>query len=87
MLPIVVYGSTFVVASKLLPGFCGWYRMIGATLVFGGGGVSVYFAGYTGDQGGIAAFYFQVLVVIVYLLFSGMILIGNGLMQRRLRSN
>ena len=83
VLPIAVYGGTFFLAKKLSLEWCRWYRIIGALLVFGGSGVSVYFAGYSGDQGGIAAFYFQLLVMASYLLFSGVILIGNWFFQSR----
>ena len=85
VLPIAVYSATFIVAKKLLPGFCRWYRILGAVLVFGGSGVSVYFAAYTGDQGGIAAFYFQLLVIVIYLLLSMTLVIANWFIQRRQR--
>jgi len=32
---------------------------LGGVVVFAGSGVSVYFAGYSGDQGGISALFFS----------------------------
>ena len=80
--PIVIYIASFVPARRLSPGLCKLYRFVGAVLVMGGGATSYYFAMYTGDQGGIAAFYFQLLVISVYLAFAIGVLIANVLRKR-----
>lgn len=36
--------------------------------MFIGGGISFYFASYTGDQGEISAYFFQIAVILVYAL-------------------
>lgn len=82
LMPVVVYLATFVPARRLKTSLRKLYRLIGAVLVIGGGTTSYYLAAYTGDQGGIAAFYFQLLVMAVYVLFSVGILIANVLLNR-----
>jgi len=44
-------------------------------LIFSGTGFSLYLAFYAGDQGGIGAFFVQMGVVVLYLIFSIAILI------------
>ena len=82
-LPIAIYLATFPVARKLNPRLCKLYRIIGGIIVLAGGATSVYFAAYTGDQGGIAAFYFQVSVILVYLSFSILLVTTNWLFRER----
>jgi hypothetical protein len=80
--PIAIYIATFPVARRLRPGLCRLYRIIGGIIVFGGSVISVYFAAYTGDQGGIAAFYFQIVVILVYVLFSVALMSANWFIQK-----
>ena len=83
LVPIVIYLATFLFARRLRHGLCRLYRIVGGIIVFGGGTVSFYFAAYTGDQGGIAAFYFQIVVILAYVLFVGLILILNPLIRKK----
>lgn len=59
------------------------YRVLGSLFVFVGGGVSFYLALYSGDQGGIAAFFFQVAVIVVYSAFSVSLVILNWVLTVR----
>ena len=52
-------------------------------VVFVGGGISFYFAWYTGEQGGIAAFLFQKAVILVYITFSIALAILNWILCNR----
>ena len=80
--PVVIYLATFVPARRLIPSLRKLYRSVGAVIVIGGGAASYYFAAYTGDQGGIAAFYFQLLVISVFILFAIGVLIANAMLNR-----
>ena len=82
LVPMALYVATFQIARRLRPGLCRLYRIIGGIIAFGGSLISVYFAPYTGDQGGIAAFYFQIVVIVVYVLFSVALLSANWFIQK-----
>ena len=83
LVPVVVYVITIPLSRRLNPGLRKTYRVIGGIVVFLGSGVSIYFAAYTGDQGGIAAFYFQILVILVYAAFSLSVVIVNWILRAR----
>lgn len=83
LVPLVVYVITIPLSGRLNPGLRKTYRVIGGIVVFLGSGVSIYFAAYTGDQGGIAAFYFQILVILVYAAFSLSVVIVNWILRAR----
>ncbi|PLX82178.1 MAG: hypothetical protein C0616_02835 [Desulfuromonas sp.] len=51
------------------------YLCVGGVLVFAGSGTSYFFAAHTGDQGGIAAYFFQLAVIAAYILMS-VVLVG-----------
>jgi uncharacterized YccA/Bax inhibitor family protein len=68
--PIVVYLVAFPSSRRMKPTLCWLYRIVGGIIVVIGSAVSFYFAAYTGDQGGIGAFYFQLSVISLYALFS-----------------
>jgi len=59
LLPAVVFLLTIPVSRRLQPALCRWYRVLGGVVFFAGSGVAVYFAGYSGDQGGISALFFN----------------------------
>lgn len=81
LVPVVVYVLTIPLSRQLKPGLRKTYRVIGGLVVFLGGGISIYFASYTGDQGGIAAFYFQILVILVYAALSLAVVIVNWILR------
>ena len=82
IVPIVIYLATLLAARRIMPGLFWLYRIIGGIIVFGGSATSFYFASYTGDQGGIAAFYFQIAVILVYVLFSVFLLTASWLIKK-----
>ena len=78
--PIAVFLSTLSLSGRFEPGLRATYRYVGGIVVFLGGAISVYFAMYTGDQGGIAAFFFQLAVILVYVALSILLVILNWLL-------
>ncbi|MBK5969486.1 hypothetical protein CCR91_12095 [Thiorhodovibrio winogradskyi] len=83
LLPVLVYLATFPVSRRLRPSIRLVYRILGGILVFVGSATSLYFAAYTGDQGGIAAFFFQIVVISTYVLFSIVLVVANWLMRKQ----
>ena len=83
LVPIAIYMATFSIVRRLRPGLCNLYRIIGGVIVFGGSAISFNFAAYSGDQGGITAFYFQIVVILVYIFVSVALLTVNWLFQKR----
>ena len=86
LLPIATYLATFQVARRMRPLLSRLYRIVAGLIVFGGGVTSLYFAAYTGDQGGIAAFYFQLLVCSVYIFFAFLLITVNWFLARNDRT-
>ena len=80
--PIIFFMATLPFSRCLTPGFCMLYRIVGVVVVFAGGGTSVYLAAYTGDQGGIGAYFLQLIVISVYLVFSVLLVILNWLLGK-----
>jgi hypothetical protein len=68
--PIIVFILTLPYSGRLKPTLRVVYRFAGGIIVFLGSGISIYLASYTGDQGGIAAYFFQILVILVYAALS-----------------
>jgi hypothetical protein len=66
--PVLVFLVTLPFSQKLRSGLRRVYRFAGGFVVTCGPAVSLYFAMYSGDQGGIAAFFMQVLVIATYVL-------------------
>jgi hypothetical protein len=87
LLMIVAPGAVFLLtlplSQRLKPGLGKLYRIVGGLVVFLGGGTSLYFASYTGDQGGIAAFLFQIVVILVYVVFSLSLVLVNWFLNAR----
>jgi hypothetical protein len=83
LLPILCYLVSIPFTHKLQPGMRKLYLVGGGIITFAGSATSVYFAGYAGDQGGIAAFYFQLSVILVYASFSVFVMAANWLFGRR----
>lgn len=67
--PIIVFMITIPFSRWLKPRLRRLYLVIGGITVFFGSGISLYFAAYTGDQGGIAAYLFQMAVIVIYVSF------------------
>ena len=80
--PSVIYLATFPLSRKLKSGFRRWYRVVGGIIVLGGSATSYYFAAYTGDQGGIAAYFFQLAVILAYASFSAVLVTADWLTRR-----
>ena len=83
LVPGAVYLFSLPPSGRLLPGLRKTYRIVGAIVVFLGGGISFYFAWYAGEQGGIAAYFFQKAVILVYTAFSILIVILNWILCAR----
>ncbi|MGI9233164.1 MAG: hypothetical protein ACR2RD_05985 [Woeseiaceae bacterium] len=77
LVPGMIFLLTLPVSSRLRPGLRAAYRFIGGFVVFVGSGISLYLASYTGDQGGIAAFFFQIAVILVYATVTIVIVVLN----------
>lgn len=67
--PIIVFMITIPFSRWLKPRLRRLYLVFGGISVFCGSGISLYFAAYTGDQGGIAAYLFQMAVIVIYVSF------------------
>ena len=78
-----MYMAIFPYVRKWGPILRHLYRIVGAVITFGGGSISLYLAAYTGEQGGVAAFYFQIVVIIVYLVFLALLLAANRLAHKQ----
>jgi len=83
LLPMIIFIVTLPFFGWLKPKLRNWYRILAGTVVFIGSGISLYFAAYTGDQGGIAAFYFQALVILIYSVLSIVLIIINIIFPQR----
>ena len=68
--PSVIFLITLPASRRLKPLLRWLYRIVGGVIVIAGSIFSLYLAAYTGDQGGIGAFFFQIAVIVVYVLFS-----------------
>lgn len=81
--PGAIFVLTLPLSGRLRPKLRAVYRFAGGIVVFLGSGISFYFASYTGDQGGIAAFFFQIAVILVYAVLSGSLVILNWYLNTR----
>lgn len=66
VVPVIVFVLSIPISSRLTSGLRRFYLIFGGIIVFIGSGTSFYFASYAGDQGGIAAYFFQIAVILVY---------------------
>lgn len=81
LLPVVVYIATFSLSCRLKQKLCILYRVGAGIIAMAGTSFSVYLAAYSGDQGGIAAYFFQLAVIGFYALFSVTLLVINYLLK------
>ncbi|WP_107852696.1 hypothetical protein [Oceanimonas marisflavi] len=79
--PVLIFLLSLPASGRLRPCLRLIYRLVGGILVVGGNGASIYFAAYSGDQGGITAFYLQITVIISYALLSVLLLVVHRLWQ------
>lgn len=84
--PVLVYLASLWFARHLRSPWGRVYRVFGGVIVFAGGATSLYLAAHTGDQGGVAAFFFQGAVIVTYGLLSGAVILLNWRTQRRERA-
>ncbi|MGI9271450.1 MAG: hypothetical protein ACR2QT_06725 [Woeseiaceae bacterium] len=78
--PAAVFVLSIPLTSRFKPMLRKVYLIVAGVVVFLGSGVSIYLASYTGDQGGIAAYFFQILVIFVYAAFSVALAILNWIL-------
>ena len=83
LIPIIVFFATLPASRKLNPRLRLLYRLVGGSIVFVGSISSLYLAAYTEDQGAIGALFFQIAVIVVYLLFSVFLLALHWFLYRR----
>ena len=81
--PIIIYLITLPLSRGLKPRLRKFYRILGGILVFFGSGTSLYLAAYTGDQGGIAAYFFQMTIITIYVVFLIVMVSLNRLLQMK----
>ncbi len=81
LLPVVVFILTLPFSGRFRPVLCKIYRIFGGIVVILGSSISLYLAAYTGDQGGIGALYFQILVIFLYVVFSMSLILLNLLLN------
>ena len=77
IIPIAVFVLSIPLSKRLTSTLRKFYLVVGGIVVFIGSGIAVYFAAYTGDQGGIAAYFVQVAVIFVYVLLLVTVLALN----------
>jgi len=83
LLPALVFVVSLPFSNRLQATLCNVYRIVGGLIVFLGSGFSLYLAFYGGDQGGIAAYFFQIAVILLYVAFSVFLIILNLLFRGR----
>ena len=83
LVPCAVFVLTLPLSKRLKQGLRKTYLILGGITVFLGGGVSIYLVSSTGDQGGIGAFYFQLLVILIYAALSLSFVIINWILPVR----
>ena len=81
--PVIVYLMTLPFSGAIKSGLRNFYRIVGGVIVFIGSGTSYYFAFYAGEQGGITAFYLQLTVIVVYLIFLFVVFVINLWLKNR----
>ena len=81
--PVAVFILTLPYSGRLRPGLRVVYRIAGGIVVFLGSGISIYLAAYTGDQGGIAAYFFQIFVILVYAALSIVLVMLNWFLSAK----
>ena len=83
VMPVAVYLLTLPMSRRMRVGPRITYRVLGGFIVIFGGGFSLYLASYTGDQGGIAAYFFQIAVIVVYSAVSLALVMLNWILSAR----
>jgi hypothetical protein len=83
LVPGAVYILTLPLSRRLVPSLRRAYRIVGGLIVFLGSGISFYLASYAGEQGGIAAYFFQKAVIVVYTAFSILLIFLNRFLSAR----
>lgn len=83
LVPCLVFIFTLSLSRYLSPTLRKFYRITGGLIVFAGGAFSFYLASYSGDQGGIAAYFFQIAVILVYAAMSSATVIANWILRAR----
>ena len=83
LLPAAIFLATLPVSRRLQPKLRVLYRLVGGIIVIAGSAFSLYLAAYTGDQGGIGAYFFQMAVIFAYVAFSFSLVVLNWLLNKR----
>ena len=86
LLPVCIYMASLPFTGKLNKCVRAPYRIAGGVIVIGGGTTSLYLASYIGDQGGIAAYFFQILVICVFASVALITLASNYFLNKQDRN-
>ncbi|PIP81392.1 MAG: hypothetical protein COW84_00150 [Gammaproteobacteria bacterium CG22_combo_CG10-13_8_21_14_all_40_8] len=81
--PAVVYLVSFKASARLISRLMYLYRILAGLIVFLGSAVSLYLASCNGDQGSIAAYFFQLAVIISYLFLIICVILANWYLIKR----
>lgn len=84
--PAIVFVISLPFSNRLNPTLRKVYRIVGGLIVFVGSGFSLYLAMYTGDQGGIGAYFFQIAVILLYAALSVFLIFLNWFLSSYARS-
>jgi len=87
LLPSVVYIASYPASRWLEPKVRNAYRVLSGIIVFCGSSFSFYLAAYNGDQGGVGAYLFQLLVISSYVVLSLSLIAFNIFHRKKLKLN
>jgi len=85
LLPSVIYIATYPASRWLEPKVRKAYRVLSGIIVFCGSFFSLYLAAYGGDQGGVGAYLFQLIVNCSYLVLSLSLIAFNIFSRKKLK--
>lgn len=81
--PVVLYLLSLPLSVRLPAVLRTVYRLAGAGLVFPAAAAAVYFAGYSGEQGGVPAYFVQLAALISLILLMAAIGLAHWVKRRR----
>jgi len=87
LLPSVIYIASYPISRWLEPKIRRVYRALAGVVVFFGSSISLYLAAYNGDQGGVGAYLFQLIVISCYVVLSLSLIVFNIFHRKKLSLN
>jgi|GEM_PF-1079447 len=86
LLPSAIYIASYPASRWLEPTVRKAYRGLSGIIVFCGSSVSLYLAAYNGDQGGVGAYLFQLIVISSYVVLSLSLIVLNIFHRKKLQA-